>query len=605
MRFLFQRCRLESNRNFKPYLCHFRRCMWTGQRHQGYVSYFNFSNMFGFVVRNDMPGREYYFHASDIMAETHSQVRPFQLVEFSTYETNNTNLLARDITAPGGDHIIFNHQNLRLKQHERSKRLSMLPNSLVERYTGIVIKGVDQTNTRGAICPNSVGYDIVHFHISELQTTGIERIDRLSEVEFYVRETKTSKDNALCITRHNQQLITSEHRETGCIRRQLGAMYNQSDVYACIPDSFTDNRIRGYICAYDHKKLFGFITPFESESLSSSSSSFQNVFVHIDDCHIVGKRALRRFEEVEFAKVIDKKTNQFKAVHVTAPDKKLLKFISDNHYIDPSLRNQFLPISSSSSSSSSSDFGKNANVFQGQVVVTPKGKDWFLIQPDLMGYKNLISYKNRMHYIGVRSVKEGDFVLFKVREQLMNPKGKKNNQKLFEAYDITAGGNKPRCLGYGPYRDYLLTKLNCPTLKQHEMPEAPFIAMNETVHGYVAQFNFYTKQGLIEVDNPKTNERFRKVLFSLSDAVIGKRLEAEWDQIALYNGQEVSFQIVENTANNINGTSTEMKEKENTENEEIELRGRYSIKQRAIKVTKKGKPVLDDLLHVLNSHTRL
>lgn len=51
------------------------RSYFTGTRYTGYVSYFHDENLFGFVCRDDVPEREYYFHVTDLHAESIPRVR--------------------------------------------------------------------------------------------------------------------------------------------------------------------------------------------------------------------------------------------------------------------------------------------------------------------------------------------------------------------------------------------------------------------------------------------------------------------------------------------------------------------------------------------------
>lgn len=54
---------------------HSHRGYFTGSRYSGYVNYFHNENLFGFVVREDAPEREYYFHVTDLHAENIPRVR--------------------------------------------------------------------------------------------------------------------------------------------------------------------------------------------------------------------------------------------------------------------------------------------------------------------------------------------------------------------------------------------------------------------------------------------------------------------------------------------------------------------------------------------------
>ena len=114
------------------------RSYWTGQRYQGYVSYFQNENLFGFVVREDVPEKEYYFHATDLHAESIPRVRPFQPVEFSIMESKGGNFLARDISSIGGSPIVFNHANLRLSPDQKTKKLSSLEDGSTMRHKFLV-----------------------------------------------------------------------------------------------------------------------------------------------------------------------------------------------------------------------------------------------------------------------------------------------------------------------------------------------------------------------------------------------------------------------------------------------------------------------------------
>ena len=179
--------------------------------------------------------------------------RTLQQIEFSIMEGRGGNHIARDVSGVGGVPLSFNHQNMRLNIAERTKRLSELP--LQQRHKGVVVAVYDD-NKGGLIIPDRMNYSAVFFHPSELQTTGNERIERFAEVEFFV-EPSFNRDKALCITRPGGQVYTSEKKEMGSRRRQLGAQYAPNDVNARIPQEFLTQRQKGYVASYDPSRLFG------------------------------------------------------------------------------------------------------------------------------------------------------------------------------------------------------------------------------------------------------------------------------------------------------------------------------------------------------------
>lgn len=68
---------LQRSSKYKSSWLHYQsfRNYFTGSRYSGYVNYFHNENLFGFVVREDAPEREYYFHVTDLHAENIPRVR--------------------------------------------------------------------------------------------------------------------------------------------------------------------------------------------------------------------------------------------------------------------------------------------------------------------------------------------------------------------------------------------------------------------------------------------------------------------------------------------------------------------------------------------------
>eukprot|EP01083_Nonionella_stella_P296246 1006459_1 len=178
--------------------------------------------------------------------------------------------MARDISALGGQPLRYSHANMKMKEEERNRNLSELPNSELERHSGVVVS-IMPSGRGGLIVPDRLNFGAVGYSTTEIQATGAQRLERFSEVEFYARPSKRdAKDRAVCITRRGNGLITAERRNTGHSRRLLGGMYGPNDISAQIPKDFQDNRKRGYIINYSREKLYGFIVPFDIEDTNKS-----------------------------------------------------------------------------------------------------------------------------------------------------------------------------------------------------------------------------------------------------------------------------------------------------------------------------------------------
>lgn len=142
------------------------------------------------------------------------------------------------------------------------------------------------------------------------------------------------------ITRPGGHLITAEWGVLGNRRRYLGALYQSHDEYASIAPEYRVNRKRGYIAQTEPDKMYGFILIIDDQSQSNiihenADGNTPNTLlnVHIDECHMIGARKLRRFMEVEFVIDIDNQTGRKMATHVTAPDLRLLRYHSANHFV--------------------------------------------------------------------------------------------------------------------------------------------------------------------------------------------------------------------------------------------------------------------------------
>lgn len=115
-------------------------------------------------------------------------------------EGRGGNYTARDLTAAGGAPLMYNHANMKLNRISRDRKLSQLTNGLAERHTGVLITN-HVTGEGGYIVPDRLNFDTIQFRNTEIQATGSQRLDRLSEVEFYVRPGRyeNQMDRALCV----------------------------------------------------------------------------------------------------------------------------------------------------------------------------------------------------------------------------------------------------------------------------------------------------------------------------------------------------------------------------------------------------------------------
>ncbi|ETO02750.1 hypothetical protein RFI_34663 [Reticulomyxa filosa] len=273
------------------------------------------------------------FHSFLVSSTTKRQL---QRVEFGITRLNEIFGIANDISAPGSKPLVYSHKNLSLKWKDRTSRLSQLNRTGMERYKGVYVgmRKIEQGKKCGEIVPDQAGYQAVKFELEELQTTGTLGLSLYSEVEFYVRPNKKKRrtrntdereeDWAYCITRPGGGLITYEQQTAGVIRRQLGLVYENihlnnsgDEAKAILPAMYCDSRQQGYVHSFDSHLLYGYVITF--------SPPFRSVFFHIDDCHISGKRAIRRWTWVEFVIVLQHNTRHSRAVHVTGPNQTVLQ----------------------------------------------------------------------------------------------------------------------------------------------------------------------------------------------------------------------------------------------------------------------------------------
>lgn len=129
--------------------------------------------------------------------------RPLQTVQFGVVESKGGNDTARDITAADGSLLKYNHANLELDRESRNLKLSALPNGLIDRHTGVQI--THHSNGEGGyIIPDKLNYGTVQYRDIEIQATCSQKLDKLSEVEFYVRPAKNENqmDSAICVCIH-------------------------------------------------------------------------------------------------------------------------------------------------------------------------------------------------------------------------------------------------------------------------------------------------------------------------------------------------------------------------------------------------------------------
>eukprot|EP01083_Nonionella_stella_P084530 234033_1 len=516
---------LRGTRNYKPkgILYHTYRNYFTGSRYSGYVNYFHNENLFGFVVREDAPEREYYFHVTDLHAENIPRVRPLQSVEFSIIEGRGGNFMARDISSLGGQPLRYAHANMKMNATERNRLLSELPNSEMERHTGVVVS-VLPSGKGGLIVPDRLNFAAIGYSTTEIQSSGAQRIERFAEVEFFARPSKHDrKDRAVCVTRRGGGLITAERRNTGHSRRLLGAMYGPNDLNAHIPKDFAENRRRGYVVNYNREKLYGFIVPFDEDG----SARQDGYFVHIDDCHVYGARFLKRFQEVEFSVVTDQSTGKSKALHVCGPNKTVLRSVSENRYIPTNLANNKLSV------------GEDKR-HRGSIMVTSPAVNWFIIKPDDKGYEAVIAYKNNVQSLGHRRLQLDDCLEFNVLEPSEQHEG-----GLLRAANITAPSGRPILCEQGPLGKYLQGKMNL-SCYQSELAEYDMSSYNKgtVVNGFITNYSTQHQFGQIEIESPDANIRYRRCYFKLDDAAL-PAADLDLEHIFIRDGTRVQFELQE------------------------------------------------------------
>ncbi|ETO17315.1 cold-shock DNA binding protein, partial [Reticulomyxa filosa] len=216
-------------------------------------------------------------------------------------------------------------------------------------------------------------------------TTGRESVTEGAEVEFSILSRDSQIDKAVNVTRPGGGLIT-EDQQAAKARRLLGSMYKETDTEARIPAEFSGGdyeRRQGYIISYNPTALHGYIMPFDDPT--------ELVFISIDDCHIYGKRSLRKFQHVEF---FGQKTTsgETKAIHVTGPDRAVLRFNSPNAFVPRSVATKHFEPS-------------DTERHKGIVSRADDERRFFFIKPDEHGYANVFAPNSSVLVSGI-------FVLF-------------------------------------------------------------------------------------------------------------------------------------------------------------------------------------------------
>ena len=93
---------------------------------------------------------------------------PLQPVEFSIIEGRGGNFMARDISSLGGQPIRYAHANMKMKEEERNRNLSELPNSETERHTGVVVS-IMPSGKGGLIVPDRLNFGALGYSTLEIQ----------------------------------------------------------------------------------------------------------------------------------------------------------------------------------------------------------------------------------------------------------------------------------------------------------------------------------------------------------------------------------------------------------------------------------------------------
>ena len=115
------------------------------------------------------------------------------------------NNIAIELTDPDSEYLDYTHENMELAKSERRQSLLDVPNAVDKRFKGVVV-----SVSKGIITPDLIGFDDVTFELNELQTTGVEKIDKNSQVEFSVEP---------CFNDETNENETNETKETDTRRK--------------------------------------------------------------------------------------------------------------------------------------------------------------------------------------------------------------------------------------------------------------------------------------------------------------------------------------------------------------------------------------------------
>ncbi|ETO20160.1 hypothetical protein RFI_17058, partial [Reticulomyxa filosa] len=262
-----------------------------------------------------------------------------------------------------------------------------------------------------------------------------------------------------------------------------------------LPTDVQGRRESGIVVDFNPARLLGLI-------VSDNDERQQMIKVHMDECHMFGKRALRRFSKVEFN--VETKSPQIGvcATHVTAPGQHVLNYHFANHFVPLHQRTQVLDATDTTK--------RYLGVIDSVKTLSTDRTLLYRILPVTAGFAPVVVDARDIHTTRWGLMRFGDLVEFSV-----HPKQKDMPQRGF---NVTAPQGRTIVIEREKHGFYLWKRSH---LKR---TECPLTLDGQLATGWVALFRPNEGVGVIEVEAPRDKLYFQ-ILFKAKDIVPGDFLE--------------------------------------------------------------------------------
>jgi len=487
-------------------------------RRYGFVSYYHPADGFGFVVEDGKEGSTFRFTAADIMTDGTPKTRCYEPVSFEVNQAHGR-LMAMRLQTPDGQKLEYYHQNSNITPKRRLQRYVL--EDMDRRHIGIITR-FDPKNGWGSVTPDKRHMKNLAFNVDDLLTTGKRKIREDSRVEFDVLPCpEREMDMAKRISRPGGGLITYETQDIGRMKRMLGAMYREEDEYANVVDS--GDRRRGFISEWNPDRGYGFASLLEKPE--------QRVLVTADTCHMYGTRQLRHYEEVDFDIAPYEDESKLRALHVTAPELKVLR------YDWPSNMQLF-----SKDKQRPKTFESGSTVYFGEVAVVAWDSAWGLLQTRDPEINPIFFHPKDLVVTDTKAVRRRSIVEFKVRKEMVLKDDGETEELQLRAHAITAPGGRPLTYSVSYVGDFY-RKLNQAT--SMALPEIPIGSKDERHEGLIVAFDSVKQMGHLELLYPPDGKRHAHLILLYEDLKLPKQRtqQAKFEQLTSVMGKLVGCHV--------------------------------------------------------------